>query len=293
MRLTNHQNLPHALVRAALADNYDKGDCDFSVTELLKPPRQRAIEKKCEAELEEDVSDTIYRLMGKIGHAIIEAARDPEEHDEVIEQRFFADITGVRISGKPDLFQAQYGWDIWDWKFTSIWTTRDGIKPEWTQQLNMLKWLAEKNGFIIGKLYIGAIYRDWSKPQSLYKQSYPKHQAEPFEVEVWSREETERFILERIKAHYDAMIELPECTASERWADPDVWKCKKKGGKRAVPGGVFTTEAEAILFAEKRNLEVEFRPAVSKRCECYCAAAPFCSQWQAMKPSAPIVEEEI
>ena len=40
--ITNVLNLPEAIVRAVTRDTYSKGQAEFSVTELLLPPRVRA-----------------------------------------------------------------------------------------------------------------------------------------------------------------------------------------------------------------------------------------------------------
>lgn len=298
MKRTNKLNLPEAIVRAVANDPYDKGDCEFTLTELLKPPRARALEKQHADELEEDVSDVIYRLFGKLGHLLIQQAGEGANSD-IIERRFFAELGGVKISGAADLVRNDFGWpergmgwDIWDWKYTSMWTTTEGAKPEWVAQLNGLKWLAGKNNYKIGNLFVAPIYRDWSKSKSLYTSGYPRQQLEVFPVEVWPAAKTEAYFGERIRLHQAALKELPECTAAERWAAPDTWKCKKKPGGRAVRGGVFTRSEAALEFATKNKLIIEKTTGTSKRCQSYCGASPFCQQWQAEKKPNPITEEE-
>lgn len=80
MNLSNLKGYPQALYDAIKNDSYSKGDADFSITELLKPARQRALQIKHAHEIEEDVEDRIYTLVGQVGHLILERAgrRNPK-----------------------------------------------------------------------------------------------------------------------------------------------------------------------------------------------------------------------
>src|SRR5262252_3843809 len=176
MKLTNNANLPSPLVKAISNDSYDRGQCDFTVTELLVPPRARALTQQHWDEIEEDASDLIWRLLGQIGHSILERAADPAYS----EHRFFGKIAGKIVSGRADLhFDGGY-YHLWDYKFTSVYTAKNGMRPEWEQQVNMLRWLAmnQSKGRIkhhVDKGSICAIYRDWSKPKAAREQGYPQH----------------------------------------------------------------------------------------------------------------------
>lgn len=278
-KITNNLNLPAAIVQAVLRDPYTKGDSEFSVTELLQPPRARALKIRHADQIEEDVADVIYRLMGQLGHLLLERAGSGS--DDICERRFFAMIDGHRVSGQADLVKVDGRYACNDYKFTSHWTVVDGVKPEWIAQLNALRLLAKLDvGIEIEALNNIAIYRDWSKRQARRSRRYPQKPIGVFSVPVWSYEETYSFLAHRIRLHLAAEKELPECTASERWAKPDLYKCKKKAGGRAVPGGIFENFSEAQTFAGERGLLVEASPAESIRCEDYCEVAPFCLQFQ-------------
>lgn len=76
--LTNKKNLSEAIVRALGRDWYSgTGEKrDYSVTELLNPPKIIHLMKRHKDELEEDVSEKIFMLMGSAMHAILERANE-------------------------------------------------------------------------------------------------------------------------------------------------------------------------------------------------------------------------
>ena len=278
-RVTNVLNLPEPIVRAVTRDNYSKGDAEFSATELLLPPRVRALRRRHRHEIVEDVADVLYRLAGQIGHSILERAG--KDSEDIIERRFFADIAGHRVSGQADLIASGDCWACHDYKFTSIWTVKDGPKSEWISQLNILRLLAKLDARIeVPELTVVAIFRDWSKREARRDEAYPQHPVAVLSLPVWPYEETEAFVASRIALHLAAEKNLPECSAEERWAKDDKWRVLKTcDSKRAVPGGVFDSQLEANRFAAKKGWHVVHSPAESVRCESYCEVSCFCSQF--------------
>jgi len=281
MKITNTANLPSPLVAAISNDSYDRGECDFTVTELLQPPRARALTRQHEDEIEEDASDLIWRLIGQIGHSILERAADPAYS----ERRFFGWIAGKIVSGRADLHFDGGFFHLWDYKFTSVYAAKNGMKPEWEQQINMLRWLAhdemwrrgrKSDMFPIEKGSICAIYRDWSKPKAAREQDYPQHGVQVLPVNLWAYDDTLKFMKGRVRAHLAAETKLPLCTDEERWATQEKWAVKKKGNKRAER--LFDNEQTAVFAANPWNMEVEHRPKEFKRCALYCRAYPFCKQ---------------
>jgi len=245
MRLTNDANLPSPLVKAISNDSYDRGECDFTVTELLVPPRARALTRRHWLEIEEDASDMIWRLLGQIGHTILERAADPAYS----EHRFYGKVAGKTVSGRADLHYDGGYYHIWDYKFTSMYTVKDGMKPEWEQQVNMLRWLAvhqlkyvpmSKTPWKIDRGSICVVYRDWYKSLVGVRRNYPTHGVQVLPVRLWPLTHTLKFMEGRVRAHMASEVILPQCTDEERWYD-------------------------------KRKNEY-------KRCRLYCRAYPFCSQ---------------
>lgn len=278
MKFTNKQNLPAPLVNAVTFNEYTKGDCDYSITELLAPPRIVALKRKHKDELTEDVSDRIWALIGTIGHAILQRGASGE--NAIVEKRFFAELDKIKLSGQVD-----YGMDgdMSDFKFVSIWVAKDGAKPEWIQQLNCYRWLAHKNGVNIKSISIVAIYRDWSKNDALRDPAYPQGQCQTFEIPVWGHAVTESFLRQRIKLHEDAKKKLPDCTADERWAKPPSWAVIKKGGKRALKVHYTAVEAAQHQREHGGDYVVETRPGANTRCEGWCPVSIHCIQWKKLQ----------
>lgn len=273
MKITNRLNLPEPLVRAVTNDPYSRGDSDYSVTQLIKPPRIVALERLHAAELVEDASDRIWALMGQIGHLVLERAAMAE----LSEQRLFTVRNGLKISGQFDVWVNR----LIDYKFTSIWAVKDGLKPEWEQQVNLLCRLARDNDFLIDSAQIVVIFRDWSIGEARRNPDYPKQQVQVLDVPIWSAETQEAFLLSRIATHEAAKDTLPECTPLERWARPEKWALKKRGAIKATR--LYDIEREA-LAGVTAGYEVEHRPGVQTRCLDYCTAAPFCQQFQKLDP---------
>jgi hypothetical protein len=278
MEYTNNAELPAALVSALIYDGYDYSEAgDLSATAAILPPRIRQLTKRHSHEIVEDVSERIWRVIGDIGHGIVERAKV----DNVFrEERLAVVVGGWKITGKVDLMrQAGNTYAIDDFKFTSVWAAKEE-KPEWTQQLNIYALLARNNGFDISQLRIVNILRDWSKLRAKREPDYPQVGVAVREVPLWDPDYAEGFLAGRVALHQEAANcsddDLPLCTPEERWEKPAVFAVKKKGNKRAVK--LFETELDAIEM-RRSNTEfiVENRPAENVRCMSYCAVKEFCS----------------
>jgi hypothetical protein len=278
MKITNKHGLPAPLVAAVTADPYSPGRSDITVTQLIKPPRALALEKKHAAELEDDASNRIWSLIGQIGHAILERAA--KAGHRVVEERLYAEVLGWTVGGQVDLLD----WVITDYKLTTVWSCKNGLKPEWEQQLNALAWLARRNNFVPLGLEIVAIYRDWSALEAHRDSSYPQSQVQVFCVPQWTDERATAWIEERVRLHQSARAgTLPECTPEERWAKPDTFAVLRPDAKRARR--VLRSYEDAVKELKEGEVVV-MRPGESTRCETYCAAAPFCEQFARIKSSS-------
>jgi len=274
-RITNRFGLPDALVRAVQADPYAKGDCEFSVTELLAPARQRALMQIHKEEIEEDVADRLFSLYGQIAHLILERANVVD----LAEKRFFGKIGDATVSGQVDSLMIMDG-VLTDWKFTSASGFYKGKdpKPEWVAQLNFQLELLRQNGLDAAKLQIGGLLRDYSKLAAGRSQDYPEAPVVLMPIPLWERSFTVSVMEARVAAHRQARAgTLPPCSPEERWEKPGVWAVMKDGQKRAVK--LCNTEEEAREFAKGADkLSVVERPGESTRCLHYCPVAPFCTQ---------------
>jgi hypothetical protein len=265
MKITNKNNLPAPLV-AAVSKTHTPTPDSISVTTLISPPQIRLLTLQYWAELEEDASDRIWATMGSLMHVLL------EQH--------------APAAGTFDLF-VEDGTVI-DYKFVSVYTTMNGIKPEWIQQLNCYAELLRRAGETVKALKIVAIYRDWSKNKA-HDHSYPQAQVAIFDVPLWSQSHAHEFLSYRVRLHLDAQEAgignslAYDCSDEERWARPTRYAVMKKGNKKAVK--LFDTIYDAAFHTGHLSTDhyVEERPGAQVRCESYCAVARFCPQFAKLK----------
>ena len=276
MILTNRLNLPRSIENAVRRDPYTRGNAHISVTGLIGPARKRYIEQQHADEISEDVAERIWALMGQITHGILERADD----SAWCEERLFIERFGWRISGQFDRYLLEADGLCQDYKLTSTYSIKDGVKPEWEAQENIYALMLREHGYHVTRLEIVAILRDWQKAKAKHTADYPQVPAMLIPVRLWPKDEIETYIKSRLNAHSRAHRDLPECTAEERWERPAVYALHKIGNKRASRLFETKDEAELALKAIGNGYEVQLRPAEQRRCEDYCAALPFCEQGQ-------------
>lgn len=287
MKLTNRTGLPQAIFDAVKNDGYTKGGADISVTELIGPPRIAALKRKHEDELTEDAADRIFSLLGQSIHTILERAN----RTGIAERRLSLTVEGWVISGGMDLYEE--GGVLTDYKTTSAWSVKGGVKPEWTEQLNVYAEILRANGHAVTGLKIVAILRDWSKLEARRDADYPQRQVVTHTVELWPEAQAQKYVRERVILHKQARVALPECSREDRWAKRPKFALMKVGGKRAVKLYDNEADAQAHASSDPKNLRVDVRPGESTRCEAYCAVAEFCTQFQQAKvASQPQAEKE-
>lgn len=285
MKITNKAGLPEALVNAIRHDDYDPGECDISVTQLVNPPQIKVLREQYDDQIEEDAADRIWLLLGKSIHQILENAGEVG----LIEERLFAERNGYTISGQIDQMALDSN-RITDFKVTSVWTYVLGMRDTWINQLNVYAWLARENGLDVDELEICAMYRDWSRTRSLRSRDYPDIGVKRLPVPLWNEQYCEDYLDLRLKMHFGPPP-IPPCTDEDRWAKPEQWAVMKKGRKSALR--VLESKSLAVGWAmEKGHCAIasdniawatgyylEERPREYTRCEHYCEVAPFCDQW--------------
>lgn len=289
MQITNINNLPDAIVQAIKNDSYDRGDSDYTATELISPPRQLALKKRHKHEITEDAEDCLYRLYGKIAHKLLEDANDID----LAEKRFFMQIAGFKISAQIDTLAIHDGL-LSDYKFTSSWSfmADKEAKDDWTAQMNIQDLLVSRNGYKVESLRIVGLLRDWKPRDAKRNPKFPQSPIQIMPIEKWGKDKTTEYIEERIRIHEASktMTILPRCSAADRWAKPSLYAVMK--GERAVKGGVKASMEEAkALLDQTPNARIEVRPGENIRCENYCSVSEFCSQFKMMKNNKPIERE--
>ena len=290
MKITNKFNVPETLVALATRDYYSKGKSDYSVTEIISPPRIQRLRRKHFEEIEQDVSDMLWMLLGTALHVVAERS---EVSGHTNEERLSAGVNGIILSGAIDLQKDEAdGITITDYKFTSAWALMND-KPEWEQQQNIYKYLVERvKKKPVKGLKICALIRDWSRRDAQNKPDYPQAPIQIVDIPMWTFDRTEAFIKERVELHRDSKVsadwgeELPLCTEEERWVRQTTYAVKKDGRKTAIR--VFDTqdEADALLkeMPEKDKGFIEIRKGEAVRCTGnFCGVSQWCSQYQNQK----------
>jgi len=296
MKITNNFNLPSAFVNFVRDGKYSKGNADISVTTLIDSPRIRLMKERHEGELVTDAVDMIWPLFGTAVHHILEHS---DNHDAItMEERLFADIHGWILSGAIDHQEVLDNGtvQISDYKVTSAWSVIFG-KKEWEYQQNCYAWLVENAatatnfGREVSGIRIVAILRDWNRRKAMMEQDYPQSPIVTVDLPLWSREEREEYVSNRIIAHQEAQIAfdldgtLPLCSDEDQWKREDKWAVTKRGNKRA--NKLCDTEEEANQVAADlaestgHKYAIDVRPGERTRCENnYCSVAEFCEQFR-------------
>ena len=282
MKISNIYNLPQPFVDLVSGDTYSKGESDITTTGLAQPPKIAELTRRHGSEITMDASEKVWTMMGTANHYVLEqiALRNPERY--VTEQRFYLDIDGVKLGGQIDLYDRETE-TLWDYKVSSVYKAMSDDKLEWTKQANVNKLLCEHNGFHPKKLAILLVCKDWKRKEAEFKADYPKCPVVEIPLTVWKEEETLAYIKSRINLHNAAkLIEeedaIPVCTEEERWAKPTTWAVlKEKGAKRAVNGGIYELESEAIAHAKRISGAIEKRDGSNPRCENYCQVRQWCN----------------
>lgn len=281
MKITNKQNLPAPIVALVSRNYYSKGASQYSVTELMSPPKIRRLREQYDGEMEIDVTKMIASQLGTFMHGKLEAK---EVEGYTNEERIFTEVDGVVISGAIDLQQqVEGGVVIIDYKFVKAWSVKQG-KDDWTTQLNIYKWLVESVKRVPVKgLQICAIIKDYSAHDT--SEGYPEAEAVMIDIPMWDSVTTEAYVRKRLEMHRNAKVnhefgeELQACTDEERWMSETVFAVKREGRKSAIR--LFKTIEEATELAEKEKGYVETRQGEPKRCTGdFCGVSKWCKQYQ-------------
>jgi hypothetical protein len=288
MKITNVHNVPQPLVTLAEGKHYSKGKSDYSVTELMSPPRVQRLRALHDEHIVQDVAEMLWPLLGSALHVVMERG---ETEGWTSEERLFTEVDGVVISGAIDLQEnTKEGVNIVDYKFTSAWAVMNE-KIDWEQQLNVYKWLVETvKKKKVNSLRICAMIRDFNR-HDIDREGYPQAPIHMVDIPMWDAVKAETYVRERLEMHRESKLSadfgepLQKCSPEERWMSDTIYAVKRDGRKTAIR--VFKDETEASVCADEESKKgkgkayVEIRPAEPKRCTGnYCGVAKFCDQHQ-------------
>jgi len=281
MKITNKQNLPPPVVALLTRNFYTKGASQYSVTELMSPPKIRRLREQYDDQIETDVTSMLASQFGTFMHGKLEAK---EIEGYINEERLYVEVDGITISGQIDLQKDDPdGIEIVDYKFVKAWSVMMN-KSDWETQLNVYKWLIETSKRKpVKRLQICAFIKDFSQHET--KEGYPEAEAVMIDVPIWDAVKAETYVRTRLEMHREAKMahdfgeDLQPCTNEERWAKETTYATKREGRKTAIR--VFKTLEEATELAEKEKGYVETRQGEYTRCAGnYCGVAQWCKQYQ-------------
>jgi CRISPR/Cas system-associated exonuclease Cas4 (RecB family) len=242
-------------------NRYDRGDSELSVTQLINSPQQVALEKQnAEAVKIDEDSESVFALMGKAVHKILEEA---SPSDSLVEERFFTIVDGVKISGSIDRVRKlpDGTYELIDYKLSSMWGLKDGPKSSWEWQLNMYAYLLEKIYKIkVSKLTIVAMLRDFSQARATV---YAPRPIVFVRIPLWKYAAREAFVERRVRLHKQAKQDLEHnrlparCTPEETW---DTDRAKEWWMKNASRGDVYYMDQP-------------------RKCAVYCPVKKWCAQY--------------
>ena len=282
MKINNKLNLPQPFVDAVTKE-YEYKEKQYSVTTILKDVREILLTRRHHNEIEQDVADMIWLILGTATHSILENSQEADT--EFKEEHFVEEVqNGYKLSGQADLYNAEEKM-VTDYKTCSVWKVIYDDWEDYKKQLLMYAWVFKKMGFEVEKGQIVAIIKDHSKTKAKVDSSYPQYPVykKVFNFSEQQFKEIEEFIKDKFtqieKYEKTADDQLPLCTEESRWNDGDKYAVKKKGNKRALRVYDTLKEAEEHLKQDD-SLELEIRKGEDKKCLEYCSCCEFCSYWK-------------
>lgn len=278
MKITNINNLPTPFV-SAVSQEYTFEPNEYRVTSLLKGIRETLLERRHSDEVEQDVSDMLWLVLGTAVHGVMENAQEAD--CEIKEERLKVDFNGYVLSGQFDLYNGETE-TITDYKTASVWKIMFSNYEDWQRQLLIYGYMLRKIGFNVKKGEIVAMLKDHNKRDSKFKEGYPKFpvQKVTFNFNEADFEETKEWLRQKFAdIEYCEGLkddDLPICTPEERYNSGDKYAVMKKGRKTALRVLGSKEEAEEWLTSNGGDF-IEERPGEDKKCVDYCKVAPFCS----------------
>lgn len=262
---------------------------DYSVSDLINAPRIVQLNRRHKGEIQTKPFD-LNALLGSFRGTAIHTAfewqlnkiigRREGKSPYLVERRIWDRICDRKISGKFDIL---YNEDLFDLKTTSVWKRIFEGFADWESAQNLYAYLLSTVGVQVRSLNIIAWYTDWQKEKADGKnQGYPPHMVEGILLPLWSLEEQQAYLEERIEFHklneQRPDNELSPCSEKEMWAKPTTFAVKQVGKDRALR--VLNSQAEAANYIRDKKVtgaSIEVRPGIRTRCLNWCDANAYCN----------------
>ena len=291
MIITNKYNLPNALVDYIKDKEYKPTEKHYSATTIINSPRYILLQRRHNAEIEQDCSEFINMLLGTATHKILEDFDKTGFAELRVEEPIKDDYI---LTGVIDLLDVDDN-AIVDWKTGTVTKILKGDFKDWKKQGLIYAWVAIKKGYYIDKLKFHVLLKDWTAREKriadLKGEFYPEAQ-----VYTWLHNVTTQDLIDienYIRDKFEELIrceklsddDLPDCEdtwfTGEKWA---VHYLDKDGKPKQKAWRVFDTEEEAKkLFKQGENVIIH-REGEHRRCQDYCPVCKFCKYYEARKP---------
>lgn len=296
MKLSNKHNLPRTFVDVINSLVYDPRESDpnrISITTLINNPRVRLLTLRHWDEIEEDVSNHIWRVLGNSCHYVVSQldnkkteGTDTNKSNRLIEEKIEEKVNGITVVGKLDLYD-ETNKRVEDYKVTSVWSVQMGDHEDWETQLNCYVWLLRKAGFEVTQAQINAILRDWRKGETRKYNDYPKIPFVSVPIKLWSFEDQQKYVEHRVNIYKETRdletAKIPICQPEERWQKESVYAVYKNNNKTASK--LESSEQKAIDWIQnnqvaKAQYRIEKREGIDLKCTEYCSVNKFCSYYK-------------
>lgn len=284
--------------------SYTNWGSDYSITQLIRPPRIVQLEKRHAKYLDEmpftddRMRKTLASFKGTAIHSQLEKSlwqfmnQNPNA-GYMMERRIWDRILDRKISGKFDCYR---NGALYDYKTTSVWKRIFGQFDDYEKQLNLYAYLLGTCGVEVSILFIIAWYMDWDKHKRFQK-DYPSDEVELIHIDhLWNANEQRKYLHELIdkqKMNEDLPDdELDECTAEDMWSRETTYAVTYPGATRAVRLKDTYDEAQEYIDNAKKTEKnkkklaamdswyVETRCGERTRCADYCRVNVFCNQYR-------------
>lgn len=284
MELVNDCKYPDTFMDVLRLDSYSRDGANYSVTEVIRPPRIVLLERRHRDTISVPASSVIKSFIGTAIHDACERRllRVPNKL-YLMERRLMEDISGRQVGGKFDIYENRKLIDI---KTTSTWKVvyNEGDFYDWQAQLNSYAWMLERRGMPVDRLCIMAIFMDFD-PKRVGGKNYPSSMVEEIYLPKWKPEEVESLLTtsvnELIRCESLPDDELPPCSKDDMWVKPDKLAVLQQHKVRAVRVLDSLEEAEQYIVSNNlRDAYVEARLGEPTRCTSFCKVSHVCSQYK-------------
>jgi len=272
---------------------------NISVTTLIDSPYIRQLKIHHWDELEKDVRDKQFSVLGSMVHLIFENAPMFRDNEYIkMEERLELPFGDMILSGKYDRLEIMAHdinkGNLVDIKSTGVFSAKSKDKLLlYFKQVNVYRYLVkEVKGIDVKTAQLAIVMRDWRTSEFNRFNDYATFAFDTIKVPIAPYEDIKKYIEGRIKLHSDANktpLTTPPCTDAENWTDEPMWAAVVNGEKRSRKNFKLKEEAEQFvkeLTGEGQDASLEERPPKKFRNRCkgnYCDVSNVCPSFKKWK----------